>query len=181
MGMCVYLHAYVCATHHRLILNHNLAAWCKMPLPCSHNCYHYKIPEQGKDTYDHLLPLGLRQRTPISLLADPYIQNVFMQLNCPLAGLGILPFSGHFGGKFSTPTSPAVHSIPWLSLSPYQRLTRERFWPLEIFFSFLFHPFWCMVTWPPQAPRDHISPPWSRPRGHPYVISVFSLLLGIHG
>ena len=28
------------------------------PLPCSHNCYHYKIPEQGKGTDDHLLPLG---------------------------------------------------------------------------------------------------------------------------
>ena len=28
------------------------------PLPCSHNCYHYKIPEQGKGTVDHLLPLG---------------------------------------------------------------------------------------------------------------------------
>ena len=27
------------------------------PLPCSHNCYHYKIPEQGKGTDDHLLPL----------------------------------------------------------------------------------------------------------------------------
>ena len=27
-------------------------------LPCSHNCYHYKIPEQGKDTNDHFLPLG---------------------------------------------------------------------------------------------------------------------------
>ena len=25
---------------------------------CSHNCYHYKIPEQGKGTDDHLLPLG---------------------------------------------------------------------------------------------------------------------------
>ena len=28
------------------------------PLPFSHNCYHYKIPEQGKGTDDHLLPLG---------------------------------------------------------------------------------------------------------------------------
>ena len=28
------------------------------PLPCSHNCYHYKILEQGKGTDDHLLPLG---------------------------------------------------------------------------------------------------------------------------
>ena len=28
------------------------------PLPCSHNCHHYKIPEQGKGTDDHLLPLG---------------------------------------------------------------------------------------------------------------------------
>ena len=28
------------------------------PLPCSRNCYHYKIPEQGKGTDDHLLPLG---------------------------------------------------------------------------------------------------------------------------
>ena len=28
------------------------------PLPCSHNCYHYKIPEQGKGTDVHLLPLG---------------------------------------------------------------------------------------------------------------------------
>ena len=28
------------------------------PLPCSHNCYHYKIPEQGKGTDDHLLHLG---------------------------------------------------------------------------------------------------------------------------
>ena len=102
-----------------------------------------------------------------------------MQQNCRLAGLGILPFSGHFGGKFSTPTIPAVHSIPWLSLSPYQRLTWERFWPLEIFFHF-FSSFWCMVTWPSQAPRDQISPPWSRPWGHPFVISVFSLLLGIH-
>ena len=28
------------------------------PLPCLHNIYHYKIPEQGKGTDDHLLPLG---------------------------------------------------------------------------------------------------------------------------
>ena len=28
------------------------------PLPCSHNCYHYKILEQGKGTDDHLLPLS---------------------------------------------------------------------------------------------------------------------------
>ena len=28
------------------------------PLPCSHNCYQYKILEQGKGTDDHLLPLG---------------------------------------------------------------------------------------------------------------------------
>ena len=27
------------------------------PLPCSHNCYHYEIPKQGKATDDHLLPL----------------------------------------------------------------------------------------------------------------------------
>ena len=27
-------------------------------LACSHNCYHYKIPEQGKGTDDYLLPLG---------------------------------------------------------------------------------------------------------------------------
>ena len=29
-------------------------------LPCSQNCNHYKIPEQGKGTDDHLLPLGNR-------------------------------------------------------------------------------------------------------------------------
>ena len=28
------------------------------PLPCSHSCQHYKIPEHGKGTDDHLLPLG---------------------------------------------------------------------------------------------------------------------------
>ena len=28
------------------------------PLPCLHNSYHHKIPEQGKGTDDHLLPLG---------------------------------------------------------------------------------------------------------------------------
>ena len=28
------------------------------PLPCSHNSYHYKIPEQGRGTDDHILPLG---------------------------------------------------------------------------------------------------------------------------
>ena len=34
MGMCVYLHAYVCATHHRLILNHTISlhdAKCRCP------------------------------------------------------------------------------------------------------------------------------------------------------
>ena len=28
------------------------------PLPCLHNSYHDEIPEQGKGTDDHLLPLG---------------------------------------------------------------------------------------------------------------------------
>ena len=28
------------------------------PLSCLHNSKHYKIPEQGKGTDDHLLPLG---------------------------------------------------------------------------------------------------------------------------
>ena len=28
------------------------------PLPCLYNSYHHKIPEQGKGTDDHLLPLG---------------------------------------------------------------------------------------------------------------------------
>ena len=27
-------------------------------LPCLHNSYHHEIPEQGKGTDDHLLPLG---------------------------------------------------------------------------------------------------------------------------
>merc|ERR1711872_225626 len=37
------------------------------PLPCSHNCHHYKIPEQGKGTDDHLLPLGDRFFLSLSL------------------------------------------------------------------------------------------------------------------
>ena len=28
------------------------------PLPCSNNCYHYKLPEQGNGTDDHLLPFS---------------------------------------------------------------------------------------------------------------------------
>ena len=46
------IYRFPCSTGLRLLRIH------PEPLPCSPNCYHYKIPEQGMGTEDHILPLG---------------------------------------------------------------------------------------------------------------------------
>ena len=116
--------------------------------------------------------------------------NVFTQQNRPLAGLehgknGILPFFGHFlpfGGIFPTPTRPAVLPIPWVSLPPYQWITRERFWPLErkIFIFFMI-----FGAWSPPAPSGQMSPPREAPLRPPpchitFFTSIQCLRIGLH-
>ena len=113
-----------------------------------------------------------------------------MQQNRPLAGLehgknGILPFFGHFlpfGGIFPTPTRPAVLPIPWVSLPPYQWITRERFWPLGKKDFFFFHDFWFMVT--PSPIWANVTP-WGAPLRPPpphirFLTSIQCLCSGLY-
>ena len=57
------------------------------PLPCLHSSYHHEIPEQGKGTDDHLLPLGkwflsLSLSLSLSLPLPLYLLASYMESVC---------------------------------------------------------------------------------------------------
>ena len=81
------------------------------PLPCSHNCYHYKILEQGKGTDDHLLPLGdwFFYHASLSLMGPTFPIPILIRFPlicspfCRLLFSPLFPFGTHYSKFLSVP------------------------------------------------------------------------------